>query len=91
MDSQSVKASEYAAEKGFDGAKKINGRKRFILTDTLGLVLKVHITPVNLKETDGGRDFLELAAHDGCFEAKRNAASHPSRSPRFLVGAEDGI
>ena len=59
MDSQSVKASEYAAEKGFDGAKKINGRKRFILTDTIGLVLKVHITPANLKETDGGRDLLE--------------------------------
>lgn len=59
MDSQSVKASGYAAEKGFDGAKKIKGRKRFILTDTLGLVLKVHITPANLKETDGGRDLLE--------------------------------
>ena len=59
MDSQSVKASEYAAEKGFDGAKKINGRERFILTDTLGLVFKAHITPANLKETDGGRDLLE--------------------------------
>ena len=59
MDSQSVKANEYAAEKGFDGAKKINGRKRFILTDTLGLVLKVHITPANLKEPDGERDLLE--------------------------------
>ena len=59
MDSQSVKASEYAAEKGFDEAKKINGRKRFILTGTLGLVFKVHITPANLKETDGERDLLE--------------------------------
>ena len=59
MDSQSVEASEYAAEKGFDGAKKINGRKRFILTDTLGLIPKVHITPANLKETDGERDLLE--------------------------------
>jgi putative transposase len=59
MDSQSVKASEYALESGFDGAKKINGRKRFILTDTLGLVLKVHVTPANVKETDGGRDLLE--------------------------------
>lgn len=59
MDSQSVKASEYASERGFDGAKKINGRKRFLLTDTLGLVLKVHVTPASIKETDGGRDLLE--------------------------------
>ena len=59
MDSQSVKTSESAAERGFDGAKSINARKRFILTDTLGLVLKVHVTPASLKETNGRRDLLE--------------------------------
>jgi transposase len=34
-------------------------KKRVILTDTLGLVLKVHVTPANVQETDGGRDLLE--------------------------------
>jgi putative transposase len=70
LDSQSTKTSECAAERGFDGAKKLNGRKRFILTDTLGLVLKVHITPANLKETDGGRDLLERL--DGTFSRMKH-------------------
>lgn len=35
-----------------DDAKKINRHKRFILMDTLRLVLKVYVAPVNLKETD---------------------------------------
>jgi putative transposase len=40
IDSQSVKTSAVGGLRGFDGAKKINGRKRHVLVDTLGLVLK---------------------------------------------------
>lgn len=40
IDSQSVKTSGVGGLRGFDGGKKINGRKRHILVDTLGLVLK---------------------------------------------------
>ena len=39
IDSQSVKAGPFVSEeKGIDGNKKVNGRKRHIITDTLGLI-----------------------------------------------------
>lgn len=44
IDSQTVKATEVADTRGFDGGKKITGRKRHIVVDTLGLVLVVVVT-----------------------------------------------
>lgn len=50
IDSQSVKNSEWGLpDKGYDGDgnKKINGRKRHIVVDTLGLLLCIVVTPSN--------------------------------------------
>jgi putative transposase len=44
IDSQTVKATEIADSRGYDGGKKITGRKRHIIVDTLGLVLVVLVT-----------------------------------------------
>src|SRR3954469_23188920 len=44
IDSQTVKATEVADSRGYDGGKKVTGRKRHIIVDTLGLVLVVLVT-----------------------------------------------
>jgi putative transposase len=50
VDSQSVKTTEIGGDVGFDGAKQINGRKRHILVDTLGLVLLVVVTAASVQD-----------------------------------------
>jgi len=54
MDSQSVKTTEVGGVKGFDGGKKIKGRKRHIMTDTLGLLITAVVTAANVTDVDGG-------------------------------------
>lgn len=59
IDSQSVKVAERGGPHGYDGGKKVNGRKRHILVDTLGLLLKVVIHPANLQDREGAKLVLE--------------------------------
>lgn len=51
VDSQSVKGGLSAAMKGFDGNKKVNGRKRHIVTDTNGWLLAVLVHSANLHDS----------------------------------------
>ncbi|HPY31908.1 MAG TPA: IS5 family transposase [Verrucomicrobiota bacterium] len=60
LDSQSVKSSECSAERGDDAGKQVNGRKRHMLVDTLGLVLGVMIPPANLQDRDAARQLRTL-------------------------------
>jgi len=59
IDSQTVKAPAPGAMRGFDGAKKIVGRKRHIAVDTDGRLLLVHLTPANISDSAGAQLVLE--------------------------------
>jgi transposase len=58
IDSQTVKAPA-AKKRGYDAAKKIVGRKRGIVTDTLGLILAVIVTAASLSENAVGVQLLD--------------------------------
>jgi transposase len=60
IDSQSVRAADTVprASRGWDAAKKVNGRKRHIAVDTSGLVLDVVITPASVQDRQGARPLL---------------------------------
>lgn len=63
MDSQSVKTATPAAiSVGFDGGKKIKGRKRHLMVDTLGLVMMVVVTAANISDQKGARLIFERLA-----------------------------
>ncbi|MEV7739799.1 transposase, partial [Streptomyces sp. NPDC088921] len=77
VDAQSVKTSANVAEpsQGIDAGKKIKGRKRHLITDTLGLVPAVLVTAANVHDTTGGKLLLDDLA-----------AAHPSVSKVWADG-----
>lgn len=76
LDSQSVKTTEIGGIKGFDAGKKVKGRKRHILVDTLGLLMAVIVTPANVQDYHGAKPVL---------------AKVKDRCPRLKVVWVDGI
>jgi hypothetical protein len=59
MDSQSVKSIAVPGERGYDAGKKVNGVKRHILVDAMGLLMAVVLTAGSVQDRDGARILLQ--------------------------------
>ena len=63
IDSQSVLTSESGGIRGFDSGKRINGCKRNIITDTIGLMLFALVHAASIQNRDGAPQLLKTVRH----------------------------
>lgn len=61
IDAQSNRGSPQGGESGYDAGKKVKGRKRHIIVDTLGLLLAVTVTAASVQDRDGAADVVAQA------------------------------
>ena len=95
LDSQTVRASAHGGQVGYDAAKKTKGRKRFLLVDTLGLLLGVSLEPADCPERKGARALLATILADcpqllklwvdGGFNGPDFAAWVKTQNPKLVV------
>ncbi len=95
IDSQSVKKVGFIAiATGVDGGKKVNGRKRHLAVDKLGLPLAISVSAANVHDSEGGYDLLwqiEIKQRpDANRPYRRGLPGIVQQSCRTVIQIEDG-
>lgn len=89
IDSQSVKTAQGGEQRGYDSAKKVQGRKRHIVVDSLGLLLAVVVTAANVDDAQAAQQLFEEMP-GGCYPRLRvvwgDHKYHNYDLERWMVG-----
>jgi putative transposase len=60
IDSQSAKTAEGGEKRGYDGGKKVNGRKRNLIVDTQGWLIMANVTAANVQDVHAGKQTFQM-------------------------------
>jgi putative transposase len=91
VDSQSVKTGKMGGVRGYDGGKRVKGRKRHLLVDSLGLPLAVSVTRANVHDTKGGRIVLRKFIRNRSRYPTKLYADKGYQGPAFATWVQENV
>ena len=91
IDSQSVKTTEAGGERGYNGSKYINGRKRHVVVDTVGNLLSVVVNAANSQDREGAKEAFSRLKEETLDSLQMIWADNGYRGPKFLTWIQEKL